>query len=96
MSTLLSSGTPDAVTLALGSPTVEWDRTEHEWRYVLSQNRWFPEDELRGTWHHEQPQLPPNGWCLSVAAGGRDDPHGLPLLLLMIVAAIVLVRRRRP
>jgi len=96
VSTLLSSGTPGAVTLALGSPTVEWDRTEHEWRYVLSQNRWFPEDELRGTWHHEQPQLPPNGWCLSVAPGTRGGSAGIPLLLLVLASALILVRRRRP
>jgi hypothetical protein len=95
-SALLSSGTPGAVTLALGSPTVEWDRTEHEWRYVLSQGRWYPEDELRGPWHHDQPQLPPGGWCLSAAAGARSAPQALLVILVLIATVLVVVRRRGP
>jgi hypothetical protein len=95
-SALLSSGTPGSVTLALGSPAVAWDRTEHEWRYVLSQSRWYPEDELRGPWHHDQPQLPPGGWCLSAAAGSRRSPHAPLVILVLLATVLVVVRRRGP
>jgi hypothetical protein len=98
-STLLSSGTPGAVTLALGSPMVAWDRAEHEWRFVLSQGRWYPEDELRGSWA-QQPEPPPpppsDGWCLSAAAGRRGSLPTLPVILIMLVVAVALARRRRP
>jgi hypothetical protein len=96
-SALLSSGTPGAITLALGSPAVPWDRTEHEWRYVRSQARWYPEDELRGSWA-QQPEPPPpsDGWCLSTAAGRRAGGAGIPVLLSLVAVILVLVRRRRP
>jgi len=51
-SALLPSGPWGDVTLAIGTPIAEWEGTNHEWRYVLSEQRWVPEDLLR---NHENP-----------------------------------------
>ena len=58
-SALIGSGTPGTVTVALGTPAVEWERTEHEWRYILAEHRWWTEDERRNLWRR---RFPPS-WC---------------------------------
>jgi len=46
-SALLFSGVADAVTLAIGTPAVKWSGTDHEWRYLVSEQKWVPENLIR-------------------------------------------------
>lgn len=46
-SALLPSGVSGAITLAIGTPTTEWPDTAHEWRYLLSEQKWIQENLLR-------------------------------------------------
>ena len=49
-SSLMQSGASGALTLALGTTSIDWTGTDHEWRYVTWQDRWVTEMEERGTW----------------------------------------------
>ena len=53
-SAVLQSGDPDSVTLGLGTPTVQWSGTDHEWRFVPWQNRWVTETTARNEWDQQQ------------------------------------------
>jgi MYXO-CTERM domain-containing protein len=94
-SSLIQANTPGAVTLALGTPATDWDRTEHEWRYVRSLSRWYPEDSYRGDWGELQPPPPPPQWCSFAAPGSQPSVPWAPLLVLGALAGVILVRRRR-
>ena len=49
-SALLATWTPGEVTLAFGTPAIDgWKESEHEWRYVLWQDRWVREMDDRGS-----------------------------------------------
>lgn len=50
-SALISSVTPGTVSMALGMPTVSWNGTDHEWRFITYENRWMTETARRNLWH---------------------------------------------
>jgi hypothetical protein len=93
-SSLIASGTPGALTLAIGTPMAEWVG-EHEWRYLLRGQRWVGEIEHRNASAQQQPRPRPPRWCSTVAAAPTNDAPWFQLVLILpAIFALLLIRRR--